>query len=117
MLPAEFYGAWKFEGSSGGFSGRGDDGYKIDRIVITRSNVIESYKGNSLVYSVPFTVGKGRSIYSGKEELFIKLEMSDMPQVVSLHERDTLTFSDNVYDGFSYSYKRIDKTEKGKQNE
>jgi hypothetical protein len=110
MLPREFYGQWKFAGSSGGFAGDGDTGYAIEKIIITQANVIESYKEGKLVSSVSFTVGKGKSIYSGKEAWLITMGAGGISQVVEIYEDGSLGIADNVYDGFSYGYKRVEDT-------
>ncbi len=106
-LPASFHGAWNFEKSSGGFTGRGDSSYKIERIVFTAKNVLEEYKDGKLVRKVSFTVKKGKTLFSKKEEWIIEMPKS-LPKVTRII-KGKLHLADNVTDGFSYSYVRPKK--------
>jgi hypothetical protein len=105
-LPPEFYGNWELLESSGGMDGQGERSHSIDRITITVKNTIETYKMDRLVSSVPFTPGKGKSIFTGGDDWVISRDNGSSIQVVRLWTNGTLSISDNHPDGYSYSYSR-----------
>jgi hypothetical protein len=105
-LPPAFYGEWKFLESSGGISGRGDSGYSIDRIVITEGNVIEAYRSGKRISATPFKPGLGKSIFSTEDVWLLSRGQGAFLQAVEIRN-GILTISDNVYDGFSYSYAKV----------
>lgn len=106
-LPEGFCGKWKLLGSSGGIAGGGDSVPGDVTIELRREGVMNVYRSERLESSVRLNVSRGRSIYSGKEAWLIEQGPGAMPQVVHLNADGTLSISDNVYDGFSFAYKRV----------
>lgn len=106
-LPAEFYGVWVFVDSSGGIDGQGNRGYGVEKIVIREGNIIEEHRTGGKVTRDTFSPGRGKSIFSTGEVWNIRRKNNPMIEVVSLATNGVLTISENVYDGFSYSFKRL----------
>lgn len=105
-LPAEFYGTWKFARSSGGIDGRGNPGYAVETLVLREPNLLEEHRaGGAAVHRTTFTAGRGKSIFSTPEVWQIRRGNSPMIEVVTLSTNRELTLSENVYDGFSYTFK------------
>ncbi len=105
-LPEEYRGRWEYLGSSGGITGQGMGDPATGSIVITADNTIERRsEDGSLESTTDFELGRGTSIF-GPEEVWILSTSSGLDQVIRLHEGDTLTLSDNVYDGFQFTYAR-----------
>lgn len=109
-LPAEFYGVWQFEGSSGGFSGRGNASYDVEKIVIAENNVIEEYRPGGTRTRDSFIPSRGKSIFSTNDVWRIQRKKSSMVEVLTLSTNGRLSISENVYDGFSYSYKKAEES-------
>ena len=105
-LPEEFLGRWFFAGSSGGISGEGAGGEAGASIVITEENRIDRYAADAtLVTTESFMPSRGKSIY-GPEEVWLLDASSEVPRVITLDPDGVLSISDNVYDGFSTTYRR-----------
>lgn len=107
-LPAEFYGVWQFESSSGGFNGRGNASYGVEKIVIAEGNVIEEYRPGGTRTRDTFIPSRGKSIFSTDDVWRIQRKKSSMVEVVTLSTNGRLGISENVYDGFSYSFRRVE---------
>ena len=105
VLPEEFYGAWDMIGASGGIDGRSIPAERPTQIVIHQDNRIEVFVSGQLIATQSFEVSRGKSIYSSKLQWFIQRKDDVQPQVISVAS-DSLAISDNVYDGFSTSYRR-----------
>jgi len=105
-LPEEYLGRWYSTGSSGGIAGTGTGEARGEWIVVTADNLIERYAPDGrLIGSDSFSLSRGRSIFS-TDESWILDASSPLPRVVSLQSDGNLVISENVYDGFSYSYSR-----------
>ena len=107
-LPAEFYGAWRFQGASGGMDGQGNAGYRVEKIVIGDGNTLEEHRPGGVVTRDTFTPGRGKSIFSTEDVWQIRRKKNPMIEVLTLTTNGDLTMSENVYDGFSYSFKKAD---------
>jgi hypothetical protein len=107
-LPAEFYGTWKFQGSSGGMDGQGNANYRLEKIVLRAPNTLEEHHAGGTVTRGTFTVGRGKSIFSGGDAWLMQRPNSSMIQVLTLSTNRQLTISENVYDGYSYSFKKVE---------
>jgi hypothetical protein len=105
-LPKGFCGKWKLLGSSGGIAGGGDSVPDDVTIELRREGVMNVYRSGRLESSVRLNVSRGRSIYSGKDAWLIEQGQGGMPQVIQINAEGILSISDNVYDGFSYSYSK-----------
>jgi hypothetical protein len=105
-LPAELCGVWTFQGSSGGMDGHGNAGYRVAKIVIGNNNRIEEHHAGGTVTRDTFTPGRGKSIFSTAEVWMMRRQHSAFVEVLTLTTNQDLTISENVYDGFSYSFKR-----------
>lgn len=104
MLPDACYGAWEFEGSGGGIHGRGAGGGPWERMVITRENAIETRTEDGGVWSLPFHVRRGKTIFSSEPGWFMTTE-DGRELVVEVGPDGKLHLSQNVYDGFGFSYR------------
>lgn len=111
-LPAEFYGPWIFQGSSGGVDGQGNTAYRVEKIVIRDPNIIEEHRPGGTVTQDTFTPGRGRSIFSTDDVWQMQRKRASMIEVLALGTNGVLTISENAYDGFSYSFKRVESPQK-----
>ena len=108
MLPDAFYGTWEHTGTSGGLDGKEiplHEGAQAT-ITITRDNqlVFRSADGSQNAHA--FTVDKGKTIYSSEPQWMVLSESGD-PLVLRIAKDGTLTTSDNAYDGYSSTYRRV----------
>lgn len=106
------YGKWIWVQSSGGIDGgtitpNENEPVKILRFV--KPDIIESYIGDSLISSRSFKLKKDLSIYSSDSLYFIIDGGGSFPKVIFSLTEKTLSLADNVYDGFSELYHRIDE--------
>jgi hypothetical protein len=106
-LPDAYLGRWYYVGTSGGIAGDIFGEPDGTSIVISGANEIESYDANgALVGSTSFEPTLGSSIFSAGEDWILE-EAGPSQQVMILSEDgQTMALSDNVYDGFSTSYRR-----------
>jgi hypothetical protein len=98
-------GIWNLSQSSGGFTGEGIPGIAESRqqIVFTADHVAEYYQDGGLVRTRQFTLTMGDTIF-GRKHL---IEFDDGESlVVELLDEDTLSLSENEYDGFILTYLR-----------
>lgn len=108
----QLYGKWIWIQSSGGMDGRTiipDENEPAKYLQIVEPDIIESYIGDSLVSSRTFTLKKDLSIYSSDSLYFITDGGGSLPKAIFRLTEKTLSLADNVYDGFSELYSRIDK--------
>jgi hypothetical protein len=105
-LPDEFCGRWRLVGSSGGIHGRGAEVPGDQTMVLGRENVMEIYRAGRLESRSRFSVSRGRSITTGAEAWQITPEPGGMTRVIRLNADGTLEIADNVYDGFSDTYRK-----------
>lgn len=109
-LPDGCYGEWEHLGTSGGIDGRDEAAPKEKRarVTITRDGEMVTRMPDGRTTTRRFTVRRGPSIFSTGEAWLLTFEDSDMDQVVELAaDGATLTLSENVYDGFTYAYRRV----------
>jgi len=106
-LPDEYLGRWYYVETSGGIAGTSHGAPDGSSIVITAANQIESYDPEGArVGSVSFELTHGSSIFSTENEWILEAPR-ELPRVIRLYENGTtMSLSDNVYDGFSTSYRR-----------
>ncbi len=106
-LPDAYLGRWYYVGTSGGIAGTSHGEPDGSSIVITGANEIESYDAEgALIGSVSFEPTWGSSIFSTENDWILDAA-GELPRVISLYEDgETMSLSDNVYDGFSSSYRR-----------
>jgi hypothetical protein len=107
-LPEEFLGEWEATGTSGGLDGKGipvPEGSTPARVVITAENTIERRGPDGKVVTQRFTVRKGKTIFSAEDLWAIRV--GDMEQVIQIGPDGSLGMSENVYDGYSTSYRRV----------
>ena len=107
-LPAEFYGVWTFQGSGGGMDGQGNAAYRVEKIVIRDASIIEEHRPGGTVAQETSTPGRGKSIFSTEDVWQKRRKKSSMIEVLTLTSNGDLTVSENVYDGFSFSFKRVE---------
>lgn len=104
-LPEGYLGRWYLAGTGGGIAGDVLEGATGASIVVTADNEIEHYAPDgSLVSTEKFTLSRGSSIF-GSEDEWILDAGSALPRVIRLDD-DTLSISENVYDGFGSWYTR-----------
>lgn len=105
----DIYGSWNWIRTTGGFAGVSltpqSEGYTM-KAVFSRGNSASFYKNDSLIWTSKFTVNKEKTIFSEEEMSVIHYESTRLPQAISI-KGDTLTLSDNAYDGFNMSYVKI----------
>ncbi len=110
--PADLYGTWEWMDTSGGIAGEtrtagpGDPRItvelKADGTAVFRRNGVEARTQR-------FRVVSEMSIYHGTEMPVLYYDEEDLGRVVQVFDGGTiLTLSDNVYDGFSLRYRRVD---------
>jgi hypothetical protein len=106
-LPDEYLGRWYYMGSSGGIAGTGLTDEATGHIVIHSDNTIDHHaEDGSLVRTTEFTVDRGPTIFS-TEHQFVPGRESGTPEVIVVSEGgQTMTLSENVYDGFQRAYAR-----------
>jgi len=108
MLPDEFYGAWERTGTSGGIDGQGvpeAEGARA-QIVLERGNVLERQGPQGTTTRERFIVRRQKTIFSAEDRWTIILESGSMVLVLQLAPDGSLGMSENVYDGYSSSYRR-----------
>jgi hypothetical protein len=108
MLPEAYYGTWELAGTSGGLDGMGvplPEGPR-DRVVLTRENIWKQ-RGPDGSVARPFTVRKGKTIFSADDQWMVVWGSGRGELVLQLAADEQLTVSENVYDGFSSSYRRV----------
>ncbi len=109
-LPAAFLGTWESTGTSGGLDGTSlprKERRGRERIVIGAANTLLR-QGPPVTRSIqPFTVRKGKTIFSSEPQWMILLQPGDQEFVLQLGPDDTLSMSENVYDGYGTSYRRV----------
>jgi hypothetical protein len=107
-------GSWQWEGESGGIAGDGTapakDGpvktieIRADRTIVFKTDGKETSRKR-------FAVSQEKSIFTDKEGPAIRFEDDDTPRIITFGKDDqTLTLADNVYDGFSRTYRRLQTT-------
>ena len=106
-LPEEYLGRWYYTGSSGGITGDGAGDEPTGFIVIRSGGSIDHYTEDGTdVGTSTFTVSRGPTIFS-TEDQWILTRGHDAPEVIRISDDGlTLSFSENVYDGFSRNYAR-----------
>jgi hypothetical protein len=106
-LPDEYLGRWYYMGSSGGISGMGMTDEATGYIVIHSDNTIDHHaEGGSIVRTTEFTLDRGPTIFSTEDQFVLGRE-SLTPEVIAVSEGgQTMTLSENVYDGFQRAYAR-----------
>ena len=110
-LPDVFHGTWELLGTSGGLDGEGvpaPEGER-SRIVLGPENVIERHGPDGEVTRDPFTVRRGKSIFSRDEQWLLRFAEGVPDLVVEIYPDGTLGMSENVYDGYGSSFRRIDE--------
>ena len=106
-LPAALLGKWYYQGSSGGITGDGMGDKAEGFIVIHANNTIDHHnEDGALVGNVAFTVRRGPTIYSQEDQWIVETERG-LAEVLRVSEDgQTMSFSENVYDGIGRSYSR-----------
>jgi hypothetical protein len=99
------YGTWDLSQSSGGFSGEGIPGTaeSHQQIVFTEGQVAEYYRAGDLVRTRRFIVTTGDTIFGRKH--LIQFDDGEI-LIVELLDENTLSLSENEYDGFILTYLR-----------
>jgi hypothetical protein len=106
------YGKWIWIQSSGGIDGRTitpNENEPAKFLQFVKPDIIESYIGNRLISSRSFKLKKDLSIYSSDSLYFIIDGGGSFPKVIFGLTEKTLSLADNVYDGFSELYNRVDE--------
>jgi hypothetical protein len=103
--PDWLYGTWTFSGSSGGITGEGipETESSSHQIVFTENHVAEIYQAGNLVRTRTFSVGSGDTIFGLRH--IIEFDDGEVV-VIELVDDDTLSLSQDEYDGFSFTYLR-----------
>lgn len=108
----QLYGKWIWIQSSGGIDGRTitpNENEPAKYLQFVKPDIIESYVGYSLISSGTFTLKKDLSIYSSDSLYFIIDDRNSFPKVIFRLTEKTLSLADNIYDGFSEDYIRVDE--------
>ena len=106
------YGKWIWIQSSGGIDGRTitpNENEPAKYLQFVKPDIIESYIDNRLISSRSFKLKKDLSIYSSDSLYFIIDGGSSFPKAIFSLTEKSLSLADNVYDGFSELYNRVDK--------
>jgi hypothetical protein len=106
-LPEEYLGVWSFSHSSGGIDGKGDMSYSVDRIEILADNTIYEYQNGMRASCRRFYPTQGKSILFEETVWMITFDGEDYSRVLWFDSNGFLNVSDNLHDGFQYTYKRI----------
>jgi hypothetical protein len=103
-------GGWLWKQSSGGIAGQIIIPSENQKVVLkfTSDGRYSQYRNDTLQYSSTYTIKKDKTIYSAdsldviyfKEYLFEKL-------VILQLTKDSLELADNFYDGFGFTYIKI----------
>ena len=109
MLPDSCYGEWELLGSSGGITGSGDPGQEAtrSRLVVSRDNTMVWHSADGEILTRRFAVRRGRSIFSSADRWLVVFEDGSAECVVEVGTDGRLLLSENVYDGFSFSYRAV----------
>jgi hypothetical protein len=108
----QLYGKWIWIQSSGGIDGRTitpNENEPAKYLQFVKQDIIESYIGDSLISSGTFSLKKDLSIYSSDSLYFIIDDRNSFPKVIFRLTEKTLSLADNIYDGFSEDYIRVDE--------
>lgn len=104
----DLIGTWEWVFTSGGQSGMtitpATEGY-TQLLQFTKQNVTK-YRDGSVQSSMPYTLDRGESIYTGQEETLIQFGSGGMTQSVVI-EADTLLLREECFDCYSHKYVRI----------
>ncbi len=106
-LPEVYLGRWYYLGSSGGITGAGRGDEPTGSIVIQSDNTMDHYEDDgTLVGTTEFAVGRGPTIFSNENQWVLDRE-NTAPEVITVSEDgQTMSLSENVYDGFARAYAR-----------
>ena len=109
-LPEWCYGTWELSGHGGGLSGEGDLSLlgKSIRMTLTRDRRLVMTRPGAPDRSGTFSVREGPTIFSEEPMLFLVCEELGMEQVIQREGEDGLLLSENHYDGFQTSYRRVE---------
>jgi hypothetical protein len=103
-------GRWLLRSISGGFGGTTEIVDSNDEWTIVSYNadqVATTIHNDTLLWSNTFRIEKRKSIYFSEPKDFIVYEKQFDPEVVLYVTRDTLILGDNMYDGFSRIFSRL----------
>lgn len=105
-LPEAFTGRWYHTSVGGGIDGEAGGATPSGHIVISSGEVAYHDDEGSLVRTVPHTAMRGPTIFSTDDQWI--LDRGDAPQLVLWVSEDgeSLTLSENVYDGIGNGYQR-----------
>lgn len=75
-------------------------------LVFSEDNSITYFYNDSLISKNDFQIEKKKSIYFAEEIDFIIYDNQQAPEAITYLSKDTLTISDNFYDGYTKVYIR-----------
>lgn len=112
VVEKQLIGKWQYTGRTGGFAGKTEqaDPSEVQLLEFKKGmNFIRTINGQSRQTGT-YEITAEISIYSGKEEPAIRFNQqtdhAPMGHIISIKNR-TLTIADNVYDGFTTTYTRL----------
>ena len=106
-LPEEYLGRWYYMGSSGGISGAGTGDAGTGYVVIHADNTLTRHEEDgTLVGTAEFTVHRGPTIFSSEDQWILNLAGAEAEVIAVSEDGQTMSLSENVYDGFGRTYAR-----------
>jgi hypothetical protein len=106
---SNIYGKWVLVNISGGIAGNINEiNTKNEKYILefSNNNSITYFYNDSLKTKTGFQIEKRKSIYSAEEIDFILYDNLQAPEAITYLSKDTLTISDNNYDGYTKVYIR-----------
>jgi hypothetical protein len=106
-LPEELLGRWYYMGSSGGIAGGGMGDSATGYIEIEDDHAYVTFtEDGTRMARIPFTLRRGSTIFSSDEQWMIQTEDGIEEVFMISEDGQTMSLSENVYDGFGRSYAR-----------
>ena len=109
-LPSNLFGTWNWQYSSGGYAGVSytpETTGEVRKIEFDTDNNFKYYVNGLLKSESKFHIEKSISIYGKDSALILITNSMSLPQSIRFGHSDTLTLSEEAFDGFGHSYIRI----------
>ncbi len=109
-VPATLIGTWNWQYSSGGYAGfisTPETTGEVRKIQFDTDNNFKYFVNEILKSESKFFIEKSLSIYGKDSALILITNSLSLPQSIRFAHLDTLTLSEEAFDGFGHRYIRI----------
>ena len=115
----EIYGEWEWTGTGGGIAAHikttPESTQSSIKLILEKNKTFSILKNGKEIFNGKFEIRKENSIYSGKEEDYINLDIKQLEEpiyftpkgIITVYDGLILDISDNNYDGIGSNFKRI----------